>query len=57
LLNREWFRNRTEAKVLIERWRQFYNEQRPHSAHRYQPPAQVRRTWLETRNIDQRLTA
>jgi hypothetical protein len=23
LLNREWFRNRTEAKVLIERWRQF----------------------------------
>ena len=57
LLNREWFRNRTEAKVLIERWRHFYNEQRPHSAHRYQPPAQVRRTWLETRNIDQRLTA
>ena len=33
LLNREWFRSRTEAKVLIERWRQFYNEQRPHSAH------------------------
>ena len=32
LLNREWFRSRTEAKVLIERWRQFYNEQRPHSA-------------------------
>ncbi len=28
-LNREWFRSRTEAKVLIERWRQFYNEQRP----------------------------
>ena len=31
LLNREWFRSRTEAKVLIERWRQFYNEQRPHA--------------------------
>lgn len=35
LLNREWFRSRAEAKVLIERWRQFYNERRPHSAHRY----------------------
>ena len=43
LLNREWFRSRAEAKVLIERWRQFYNERRPHSAHRYQPPATVRR--------------
>ena len=32
LLNREWFRSRTEAKVLIERWRQFYNEQRPQRA-------------------------
>ena len=57
LLNREWFRSRVEARVLIERWRQFYNEQRPHSAHRYQPPARVRKTWLESRNIDLRLTA
>lgn len=57
LLNREWFRSRAEARVLIERWRTFYNEQRPHSAHRYQPPAWVRKTWLETRNIDLRLTA
>jgi transposase InsO family protein len=32
LLNREWFRSRVEARVLIERWRHFYNEQRPHSA-------------------------
>jgi len=43
LLNREWFRSRAEAKVLIERWRQFYNEKRPHSAHRYKTPASVRR--------------
>lgn len=57
LLNREWFRSRVEAKVLIERWRQFYNERRPHSAHRYQPPAQIRRAWQETGNIDTRLTA
>lgn len=57
LLNREWFRSRAEARVLIERWRQFYNEQRPHSAHRYQPPARVCKTWLETRTIGLRLTA
>ncbi|MGT0191455.1 IS3 family transposase [Burkholderia pyrrocinia] len=57
LLNREWFRSRAEAKVLIERWRQFYNERRPHSAHRYQPPATVRRAWLDSDNIDTRLTA
>ena len=57
LLNREWFRSRAEAKVLIERWRQFYNERRPHSAHNYQPPATVRRAWLESNMIDNRLTA
>jgi transposase InsO family protein len=57
LLNREWFRTRAEAKVLIERWRRFYNEQRPHSAHRYQPPAEVRRNWTETATIEPRLTA
>jgi len=57
LLNREWFRTRLEAKILIERWRQFYNERRPHSAHRYQPPAQVRRTWTESVTITPRLTA
>lgn len=47
LLNREWFGNRREAKVLIEQWRQFYNERRPHSAHGYRPPAVVRRNWAE----------
>jgi putative transposase len=26
----EWFRNRLEAKVGIERWRRHYNEERPH---------------------------
>lgn len=57
LLNREWFRNRAEAKVLIERWRQFYNEQRPHSSHRYKTPASVRRNWTESDNIPTGLTA
>ena len=26
----EWFRNRLEARVEIERWRRHYNEERPH---------------------------
>jgi putative transposase len=29
-LNLEWFRNRLEAKVGIERWRRHYNDERPH---------------------------
>ncbi len=29
-LSLEWFRNRTEAKIGIERWRRHYNEERPH---------------------------
>lgn len=57
LLNREWFRSRAEARVLIERWRQFYNERRPHSAHRYQPPTTVRRAWRETANMTLELTS
>ena len=57
LLNREWFRSRAEARVLIERWRHFYNEQRPHSAHRYQPPATVRRAWQETASMSLGLTS
>lgn len=57
LLNREWFRSRAEAKVLIERWRQFYNERRPHSAHGYKPPASVRRNWSEPDTITTGLTA
>jgi transposase InsO family protein len=31
-LNREWFVTRHEAKIVIEKWRQFYNNERPHSA-------------------------
>ena len=39
LLNREIFTTLKEAKVLIEQWRKEYNQTRPHSALRYQPPA------------------
>jgi transposase InsO family protein len=39
LLNGEIFDTLLEAKVLIERWRQEYNEVRPHSSLGYRPPA------------------
>jgi transposase InsO family protein len=39
LLNREVFYTLTEAKVLIERWRNEYNTRRPHSSLGYRPPA------------------
>ena len=39
LLNREIFYSLAEAKVMSEKWRQYYNEVRPHSSLGYQPPA------------------
>lgn len=38
-LNREWFVSRQEAKLVIEKWRHFYNNERPHSALGYRTPA------------------
>jgi putative transposase len=37
-LAREWFRNRLEAKIVIEDWGQHYNTIRPHSSLRYATP-------------------
>lgn len=39
LLDREVFTTLTEARVLIEQWRQEYNHIRPHSSLGYRPPA------------------
>lgn len=39
LLNGEIFYTLQEAKVLIERWRQHYNQVRPHSSLGYKPPS------------------
>jgi len=39
LLDREIFYTLQEAQVMIERWRQHYNQFRPHSSLGYQPPA------------------
>ena len=38
-LNGEIFYTLTEAAVLIERWRNYYNTKRPHSSLNYKPPA------------------
>lgn len=38
-LNGEIFYTLLEAQVLIERWRKYYNTERPHSALGYRPPA------------------
>lgn len=40
LLNGEIFYS-LEARIVIERWRQHYNHQRPHSSLGYRPPAPV----------------
>jgi putative transposase len=41
-LSMEWFRSRTEARVLIEIWRRHYNEVRPHSSLGYRTPREFR---------------
>lgn len=47
-LSMEWFRNRTEAKVVIEQWRQHYNEVRPHSSLGNQTPAAFKKQCVLT---------
>lgn len=38
-LSQHWFRSLEEARITIEKWRQDYNEVRPHSSLGYQPPS------------------
>lgn len=38
-LNQHWFSSMQEAKFIIARWREDYNNSRPHSSLRYLPPA------------------
>jgi len=46
----EWFRNRIEARIVIEDWRVHYNEVRPHSSLQYLTPLEFRRK-SETRSL------
>ena len=41
-LSLEWFRSRREAAVLIESWRNHYNEVRPHSSLQYLTQAEFK---------------
>jgi putative transposase len=41
-LSAEWFRNRLEAKVVIEDWRNHYNQVRPHSSLGYKTPMEFK---------------
>jgi len=40
-LDREWFSNLREAKIVIEQWRWEYNTQRPHSSLGYRTPSEA----------------
>jgi transposase InsO family protein len=43
-LNAEVFWHERQAQAVVERWRQHYNEERPHSALGYRTPAEVAAT-------------
>ena len=43
-LNEEVFWHERQAQVVVERWRQHYNEERPHSALGFRTPAEVAAT-------------
>ena len=45
LLNGELFHSLAEARIVIERCRQHYNTQRPHSSLGYKPPAPQALLW------------
>lgn len=47
-LGMQWFKNRIDAKVVIEDWRKSYNEVRPHSSLENLTPAQYARTLSES---------
>jgi putative transposase len=41
-LSREWFSSVKEAQVIIEGWRNFYNQKRPHSSLGYLTPSEFK---------------
>lgn len=47
-LNRHWFIGLHDARSTVERWRQDYNQTRPHSALGYRPPEEFRRCFEQT---------
>jgi putative transposase len=51
-LDLEWFRNREEARVLIEAWRTHYNSVRPHSSLGYLTPDEFKRKYRNSKTAD-----
>jgi putative transposase len=49
-LNQEWFRNRLEARVVIEDYRREYNEERLHSSLGYLTPIEYRTRYEQNLN-------
>jgi len=49
-LGMEWFRSRTEAKTIIESWRQHYNTVRPHSSLGGSSPTEFRINFERTKS-------
>jgi putative transposase len=49
-LSMEWFRNRIDAKIVIEQFRRQFNEVRPHSSLRQLTPAQFKQQLSVTTN-------
>jgi len=52
-LNREVFRNGKEAQVIVENWRQEYNNYRPHSSLGYLTPAEFARQYYEKNQAEE----
>jgi len=50
-LSREWFSSVKEAQVVIEKWRRFYNEERPHSSLGYLTPLEFKSKMENTKSL------
>jgi len=46
----EWFRNRIDAKIVIEQFRRQYNEVRPHSSLEQLTPIEFKQRLIATTN-------
>ena len=54
-LDMEWFRSRAEAVVVIETWRQHYNEVRPHSSLGYLTPNEFTKSLKKSDQREERV--
>jgi putative transposase len=50
-LSREWFSSAKEAQVVIEKWRKFYNTERPHSSLAYMTPPEFKSKMEKTKSL------